>query len=264
MSKIVIPQLASFDAGNGFGSSVMRPNIPQLGNLTSLNMFGTAYSVLDNTSLIKYFSNLTGLPTGLSLEEDGLKCVTGGTTQFVLGDLKEASDGTTFFMVTPSNDASAVTVATHTILTGVDGRFSANIRYVNSTGGATKPFVRVHTLSTSQVTTTSNVAISVTKPNTSVYAINFDEPLLFSVTKDIANLKIISRIRQGNVYAKSEQAAGTLATGQASQAIRFGNTISTAPGPYTLHAGGYYNNYVITDNDFTDLYNSLIDTITSI
>jgi hypothetical protein len=264
MSKIVIPQLASFDAGNGFGSSVVKPNIPQLANLTSLNMFGTAYSVLENTALIKYFSSITGLPTGLSLDDNGLTCTTGGTTQFVLGDLKEASDGTTFFMITPNTDATAVTVATHGILTGVDGRFSATIRYINASAGATKPFIRTHTLAATQVTTTSNAAITVTKPNTSAYAINFNEPLLFSVTKDVANLKIVSRIRQGNVYAKSEQAAGTLATGQASQAIRFGNTISTAPGPYTLHAGGYYNNYVITDNDFTDLYNSLIDTITSI
>lgn len=264
MPKIKISQLSSYAAGAGFGSSVVKPTPPSIANLTSMNVFGSAYNEQSSDSIVKYYSSLPGLPAGITLEPAGLKMVTGNASRFTLGDLKESKNGTTFFFVTPSNDDASVTTATVPFIAGNDGRFTAILRYVDASGGETKPFVRVNTLSANRLTIASNGAIAVVKPNSSAFAINFDEPLLFDVTKDVANLKVITRIRQGNVYAKLVTSEPTLVGGHGSEVLSFGSTVATHPGPAILHVGGYYNNYQLTDLEFDALYQTLLDTVKSV
>lgn len=263
MAKITIQQLASYAKGNGYGSSVINPVFPSLSSLTKAVLYGSAYSEFTDTSNVDFESVVSGLPSGITLEIDGLKMVTGNSARFNLSSLKEAASGSTFFFMTPSNDNATVTAATYTPLVGGDGRFFATIRYVNSSGGATKPFTRIHTLFVSQITTASNAAISISKPNSSSFSIVFDEPVLFVCVKDVANLKVTSYVVQGNLFSKIEQSAGSLASAQ-SNSILFGSTSSTMPGPLTLHAGGYYNTYKMTDAEVVSLYSSLLDTIKSI
>lgn len=264
MAKIKIPQLASYAAGDGFGSDVITPEFPSLSNLTKAALYGTSLSVLDTITNVDIFSSLTGLATGLSLTSNGLKWTTGNIATTTIGNVKESLAGSTFFFITPSNDAAAVTVASYNPIVGLDARFALACRWINASGGSTKPFIRIHTASVSQLTTTSNAAIAITKPNSSTYALIPDEPILIVCTKDITNLQVISHVIQGSVYSKATQSTPTLASGERSSALKFGGSVATQPGPVTLHAAGYYDNYKLTDSEIINLYTSLLNTYKSI
>jgi hypothetical protein len=253
MPRIKLKGLTTYTPGAGFGSDIIAPVMPQIGNLIRMKLYGTAYAGEVSDGTIDYVDAIGNLPTDMVMSATGIESIDKRSvaTGYTLTDIFEPEVGTLFFVLTHSmpssdyvDDRGDFIASTKRLV--VDYRLRGG-----DASTATQPYAFTG-CSIDAVTKDDANGVATVSTGESIPAQVPDTALFLAVTKDAANSELTGYAinRKYVAYTTISQAF----TGTEPYPISFGNKIDMQE--ITLHCAGYYD-LVLTPTEITDLWDNL-------